>query len=357
MSKGAATTNYTVSVDQTPASDITVNLSYSGTAVDGTDFTGVSNVTIVGGTTSTTFTLNTIADLIAEGVETIVIDIASVSGGGFEAIAENLAANQVTTTITDDDTANWSLTGDASVVESNDASYVLSLAGALGAGESASVTLSQTDVETIADDLGLAGSNQTDWFDAINAAVAAYAGPGSVSFNAGTGLFTYTASADGDALTALSISLTATDDSTLEADEDFTVSISNPGSTTGVSVGLGASTSITTTVTDNDAATVSIAATTNGDETGVVDGVFTVTITNPSDSDTVVNYTVGGTATSGSDYTAVSGTVTILAGSDECHDHRADDRRHSSRRQRNDQRHVDWYRFGRRRCFAGRNDE
>ena len=326
VTEGAATANYTVSVDQTPATDITVNLAYSGTAVDGTDFTGVASVLISGGSTSNTFSLNTIADAFAEGVETIVIDIASISGGGFEAIAENLAANQVTTTINDNDTANWSLTGDANVTESNTATYSLSLAGALGAGESVSVTLSQTDVDTIADDLGLAGSNQTDLFNAINAAVTAYAGPGSVSFNAGTGELTYTATADGDAMTALSISLLATDDATLEADEDFTVSISGPSSTTGASVGLGASTAVTTTITDNDAATVSIAATTDGNEAGVVDGVFTVTMTNPSDTDTVVNYTVGGTATSGADYTAVTGTSHDSCRQHECDHHGTDDR-------------------------------
>ncbi|MEC3964457.1 Calx-beta domain-containing protein, partial [Flagellimonas halotolerans] len=63
--------------------------------------------------------------------------------------------------------------------------------------------------------------------------------------------------------------------------------------------------------------TVSIAGTSAGSENGggaVTDGVFTVTQTSPSASDTEVSYTVGGTATSGADYTALSGTVTITAG-------------------------------------------
>ena len=42
------------------------------------------------------------------------------------------------------------------------------------------------------------------------------------------------------------------------------------------------------------------------------DGQFTVTISNPSDTDTVISYTVSGDATAGSDYTTLSGTVTIL---------------------------------------------
>lgn len=58
---------------------------------------------------------------------------------------------------------------------------------------------------------------------------------------------------------------------------------------------------------------VSVATTTNAAEPST-DGVFTVTLTSASASDVVVTYTVGGTATSGSDYTALSGTVTVLAG-------------------------------------------
>ena len=48
--------------------------------------------------------------------------------------------------------------------------------------------------------------------------------------------------------------------------------------------------------------------------TGVTDGQFIVTLSNPSSTNTVVSYTVGGTATAGGDYTTLSGTVTILAG-------------------------------------------
>ncbi len=60
---------------------------------------------------------------------------------------------------------------------------------------------------------------------------------------------------------------------------------------------------------------VSIAATTQGNESGPVNGRFTVSQTEANSSDTVLSYTVAGTATSGSDYTALSGSVTIPAGS------------------------------------------
>lgn len=62
--------------------------------------------------------------------------------------------------------------------------------------------------------------------------------------------------------------------------------------------------------------TISISNTTNGSEnnTGnVTNGVFTVSLSAASGTDTVISYDVAGTATSGSDFTALSGTVTILA--------------------------------------------
>ena len=67
-------------------------------------------------------------------------------------------------------------------------------------------------------------------------------------------------------------------------------------------------------VIDNDTATVSIATASNGSEQGPVNGVFTLTQTQISTADTVVSYSTGGTATSGSDYVALSGSVTIPAG-------------------------------------------
>jgi len=60
---------------------------------------------------------------------------------------------------------------------------------------------------------------------------------------------------------------------------------------------------------------VSVAATTaTANEQGPVNGVFTVTRTGDTSVPLTVNYTVAGTATAGSDYTALPGSVTFLAG-------------------------------------------
>ncbi len=93
------------------------------------------------------------------------------------------------------------------------------------------------------------------------------------------------------------VTLTGTDDS------DVTVSTA-PGANTA-----------TVTIADNDTATVSITANDSTAAEPANDGQFTVTMSATSDKDTVINYSVAGTAGSGTDFTALSGSVTILAGS------------------------------------------
>lgn len=61
-----------------------------------------------------------------------------------------------------------------------------------------------------------------------------------------------------------------------------------------------------------DGAAVSISATTNGSEPGTP-GQFTVSIAQPVPQAVTVNYTVTGTATAGSDYTTLSGSIVIPA--------------------------------------------
>ena len=59
--------------------------------------------------------------------------------------------------------------------------------------------------------------------------------------------------------------------------------------------------------------TVSVAGTANGSEPDA-NGLFTVNLSKTATTDTVVAYSVGGSATAGSDFTALSGSVTIPAG-------------------------------------------
>ena len=69
-------------------------------------------------------------------------------------------------------------------------------------------------------------------------------------------------------------------------------------------------------VTNNDnEPEVTIVATTPGASEGGTNGVFTVSRTGNTGSTLTVNYSISGTATNGADYTSLSGSVTIAAGS------------------------------------------
>ena len=121
-----------------------------------------------------------------------------------------------------------------------------------------------------------------------------------------------TAYTAGDTVATLTVD--TVDDALVEADERYRVALSNPNSPTGAAVTLGANREVTTTITDNDSAVVTVAATNDGAETGPVDGRFTVSLSLAASSDTLINYALGGTATGGSDFAALPGQVTILAG-------------------------------------------
>ena len=113
--------------------------------------------------------------------------------------------------------------------------------------------------------------------------------------------------------TSTTITVTPIDDSLVESDESVIVTL-DPGS----DYIVGSPNRATVTIADNDVAlpTVSITATDpTATEAGPTTGLFTVSRTGSTVSPLPVNYTVSGTATVGTDYQALSGSVTIPAGS------------------------------------------
>ena len=108
------------------------------------------------------------------------------------------------------------------------------------------------------------------------------------------------------------IVVTPVDDGVVgEGNETVVVTLtSNSGYT------VGAPSSATVTIIDNtNVPTVTISATTNiATEQGLAPGVFTVSRSGSTSSALTVSYTVGGTATAGSDYQSLSGSVLIPAG-------------------------------------------
>ncbi|WP_265088840.1 immunoglobulin-like domain-containing protein, partial [Psychrobacter jeotgali] len=118
----------------TSFSPVTVDVTYSGVAIDGTDFTGVATVTIPAGSSSANLTLATIDDFIAEGSELVGITISNPVGGGFEAIVVGQATADMNIVDEADpgpeDTITVTLTGDTEVNEGADATYLVALSTA-----------------------------------------------------------------------------------------------------------------------------------------------------------------------------------------------------------------------------------
>ena len=187
-----------------------------------------------------------IDDTLVEGDEDFQVSIANPGTTTGSAVVTG-GPTIVTTTITDNDVATWTITGDPIVGEGADAKYTVNLAGTLQAGETASIELHIGNVTAIAPDFA-------NFAAAVNTAVANYTGPGTLAFDGTTLTFT----SDGSPMGDLCIEVGAIDDAFVEGSEDFQVSIANPGTTTGSAVVTGGPTIVTTTITDNDVATWSI---------------------------------------------------------------------------------------------------
>ncbi len=111
------------------------------------------------------------------------------------------------------------------------------------------------------------------------------------------------------------ITLTPIDDVEVEGNETVVVTLS---AGTGYTVAAAPDNAATVTITSEDAPTVSITNTINGSENNggtVTNGVLTINQTSVTASNTNILYSVGGTATSGVDFTTLGGLVIIPAGS------------------------------------------
>jgi Calx-beta domain len=187
------------------------------------------------------------------------------------------------------------------------------LAGTIGSGMTAHAAppgLKITDVTVTEGDAGTSLATFT-----IN-----YAGPGTsgVTVDYATADATATAGSDyvatnGTAILpsggckCTTVSVTINGDTTVEADETFEVNLSNPvGKVINDDQGIG-------TITNDDQPHATIDDPAVAENGGTL--TFTVTLDQTSPTDAMLSYSsAAGTATDGSDYTGVTGTLTILAG-------------------------------------------
>ena len=273
---------FTVTQTTESVSDTVISYTVTGSATEGTDYDNLSGtVTILAGDTEATIDITGVVDdLIVEGTETVEITLDSISASD-PGITIDGANNNDSINILDDDTATVSV---AATTDANETSSVQGL-----------FTLTQTTTSESA--------------TVVSYTVTGTATNGGTDYTSLTGTVTIPA----NTLTATIDVTGIIDDSIVEGTETVIVTLD---STDNVLIGIaaGPNNAATVNILDNDTATVSIAATTDANETSSVPGLFTLTQTTTSESATVVSYTVTGTATNGgTDYTSLTGTVTIPA--------------------------------------------
>ncbi|KGK56954.1 hemagglutinin [Xanthomonas cannabis pv. phaseoli] len=150
------------------------------------------------------------------------------------------------------------------------------------------VTLSQTNTSATTVNLARSGTatSGADYSGAVSSVV--------VPANASSASFSVTPIADG----------------VVEPDETVTFSVAN-----GTGYSPGSPASATATIVNDDVTTASIAVSpTSVAEDGGTNLTYTVTLTNPSATAVSIGFSVGGTATSGTDFAAVNSPLVIPAG-------------------------------------------
>ena len=269
---------FTVSINNASDTDTTITYLVSGDADAGDDYQPLlGSITILAGQKTATIDVTVINDSILEDNETVTVTLDTITAGDSDLTLGTTTSADVT--ITDEDVA-------VVTVAAND-----NAASEPGDGGQFTVTISNpSDTDTVIS-YNISGDATEDVdYDALSGTVTILAGE-----------------------TTATIDVSVIDDSLLEDNE--TVSIELTTITSGDSgVSIGTADSATVTISDTDTAEVTIAATVSAAGEPTSDGSFTVSISNKSDTDTVVSYTVTGDATADVDYTALSGSVTILAG-------------------------------------------
>ena len=260
---------FTVSLSAASGQQVTVGYATSGgTATSGTDFTAASGTLTFGvNETSKTVSVATTDDSDDEENETFTLTLSSPANA-------TLGTTTATGTINDDDESLPTVSVfDAGAAEGGALAFTVSLSEA---------SSQQVTVEyATSDGTAAAGSDYT----------------------AATGTLTFAANE-----TSKTVSVATTDDSADEEDETFTLTLSGPANAT-----LGDATATGTIVDDDEAPPVAVsvsdASATEGDAVE-----FAVSLSAANSGQVSVQYaTSGGTATSGTDFTAESGTLTFAA--------------------------------------------
>ena len=261
--------------DQSAA--LVVNYATGGTAVDGTDYVSLSGtVTIAGGSASETIDVTPVADALVEGDETVSVTIspdAAYVVGSPSSAQVTIADNPQVVTISANDPA---------AAETGDPGQFT--VTRTGGDQSGALVVNYTIAGTAENGVDYNPSPPLD---------------GTVTIGAGQPTAT--------------IDIAPVDDLEIEGAETVLLTLSSDPAYV-----LGAGTSDVVVITEDEQPAVVVVAT---DAAAVEDvaapesGVFTIYRTGPTTDPLDVNFTLGGTATEGNDYTAIGAMATIPAGS------------------------------------------
>ncbi|MDA1017254.1 MAG: FG-GAP-like repeat-containing protein, partial [Planctomycetota bacterium] len=278
----SGTTPAVFTVSLSAASTQTVTVQYTtaldGSATSGTDYVATSGtLTFPPGSTTQQISVPINGDLNDENNEVFYVDLSNATNA---TIADTYGVG----TILDDDdpipTPSVSI-DDVSVIEGNSGNVQAVF----------TATLSNATNQTVIVEFQTANGTATSGSDYV-------ANVGSITFPAGTTTQTIAVLVNGDTMD--------------ENNETFSVILSNPTNAT-----LADSTGIGTINDDDGPPTITIADTSAAEgDSGTTPMTFTVQLSHTSSNTVTVNYTTAGdgTATSGSDFTPTSGTLTFPSG-------------------------------------------
>jgi ELWxxDGT repeat protein len=287
---GTANLIYTFSRTGSTTSSLTVNYTVGGTAMLGMDYTGIAStpatktVTFAAGATTATVTVDPKTDTTIEADETVALTIAAGSGYSIGTTAA------VVGTILNDDSPVITLAVAPTTGTAEDGTanlvYTFSRTGPTSSALSVKYTVGGT--ATLGTDYtGIAATPTTK----------------TVTFAAGA--------------TTATLTIDPKADTTIEANETVALTLA---AGTGYSIGTTAAVVGTILNDDSPVITLAVAPTAGVTEDGTTNLVYTFSRTGPTSSALSVKYTVGGTATLGTDYSGIGAThatktVSFAAGS------------------------------------------
>jgi len=293
VNEAAGTATFTVTLGAPSGQATAVNYATSsGTATSGTDFTATSGtLNFAAGVTTQTITVAILNDAVFENSESFNVTL---SGAVNATITDNLGLG----TIRDDGTGTGGTNNDTPTLS------VSSPTVTEGANAFAVFTVALSNLSTTAVNVSLALANGT-----ASGGGTDFGGGVEVSTDGGTTWTTASTATIAAGTANVLVRTPITNDALDEATETFTlIATRTSGTTTN-----GSATGTGTIVDDDLAPSLAIDDVTVNEAAGTM--TFTVSLNTPSGQPLSVNYaTNSGSATSGSDFTAASGTLTFAAG-------------------------------------------